>query len=297
MENVIEIQNLTKFFGGKCVLENINLKIPQGTAYGLLGRNGAGKTTLIRMLMGLDSPTAGTISILDKDPFELAPADRARIGYVAEGHHLIQDYKVSRLIDLAKSLSPNWDNQQFARLLTVFKFPTTSKVRQLSTGQRAQLNLSLALAIQPDILILDDPTLGLDTVARRQFLELAVDLISSQNRTVLFSSHILSDVERIADRVGILIGRHLAVDCDLEYLKQSIRKFRLRFDTGIPEKIHLTEIVRQSRTNGELILTIANWDTIKEQILDLYKPADVTEVPMSLEDIFIECSIQQEVSC
>jgi ABC-2 type transport system ATP-binding protein len=172
----------------------------------------------------------------------------------------------------------------------MFHLPMDRRISQLSIGMRAQLNLSLALAIDPELLILDDPTLGMDTVARRQFLELAIDLIQQQGRTILFSSHILSDVERVADRIGILAGGKLVVDCALEELKNRIKKFRLIFSESAPEDLHLTEIINQQIQGREMVITVANWNQQKQAMLQTFKASSCTELPMSLEDIFIECT-------
>ncbi|MBN1795906.1 MAG: ABC transporter ATP-binding protein [Sedimentisphaerales bacterium] len=286
----VQIDNLTKFYEGRCVLEDINLKVPEGCIYGLLGRNGSGKTTIIRILLGLDFPTRGRTSLLDCDSANLSAKTHGRIGYVAEGHNLIQNYSVSRLIKLCKDLSLKWDEGFFRSLIETFRLPTDRKVSKLSTGMRAQLNLSLAMAIDPELLILDDPTLGLDTVARRQFLELAVDLLQKDGRTILFSSHILSDVERIADRIGVLAGGKLVVDCSLEELKNRVRKLRLIFGDRPPLDLHLTEIVNCQTAGREMTVTIANYNEQKKAVIDTFKPESVTEIPMSLEDIFIECT-------
>ena len=289
-EDVVKIDNLVKYFDGRCVLDGIDLKIPQGCIYGLLGRNGAGKTTIIRILMGLESATRGETHVLDVESSRLSATDRGRIGYVAEGHHLIQHYKVGRLAELCKGLSRQWDQQFFESLMTMFRLPLDRKIKQLSNGMRAQLNLALAMAISPELLILDDPTLGLDTIARRQFLELAIDLIQRDGRTILFSSHILSDVERIADRIGMLVGGKLVVDCSLEDLKNRVKKLRIIFPDIAPTDLHLTEIIHQHRDGREMILTVANWNEQKQALLDTYKPESCEEIAMSLEDIFIECT-------
>ena len=155
---------------------------------------------------------------------------------------------------------------------------------------RAQLNLALAMAVNPELLILDDPTLGLDTIARRQFLELAIDLIQRDGRTILFSSHILSDVERIADRIGIIVAGRLVVDCSHEQLKTRIKKFRIIFPDSPPDNLHLTEIVSQQTAAREMTLTVANWNQQKQVLLDTYQPESITEIPLSLEDIFVECT-------
>ena len=289
-DNAIEVQDLVKYYDGRCILHDIDLKVPRGCIYGLLGRNGCGKTTIIRILLGLEPPTRGRTMLLGQDSTALSAQTRGRIGYVAEGHNLIQNYKVHRIIGLCKGLSLHWNEEFFGRLMETFRLPLDRRVRELSAGMRAELNLALAMASDPELLILDDPTLGLDTVARRQFLELAIDLIQKADRTILFSSHILSDVERIADRIGVIVAGRLVVDCELQELKDRIRKLRVLFEDEPPEDIYLTEIVNRQVQGREMVLTVANWNAQKQAILDTFKPVSCTEIPMTLEDIFIECT-------
>ena len=289
-DSVIKVENLVKYFDGRCVLDGINLNVPRGCIYGLLGRNGSGKTTIVRILLGLESPTRGQTFLLGAESTSLSAKVHGRIGYAAEGHNLIQNYKVGRLIKLCKDLSLQWNDEFFNHLIETFRLPADRRVRQLSIGMRAQLNLSLAMAIDPELLILDDPTLGLDTVARRQFLELAIELIQQQGRTILFCSHILSDVERIADRIGILAAGKLVVDCPLEELKKRVKKLRVIFPESAPANLYLTEIINQQIQGREMVITVANWNQPKQTVLETFKPASCTEIPMSLEDIFIECT-------
>ena len=248
------------------------------------------KPPLSGFLLGLESPTRGQTHLLGCESSCLTADIHGRIGYVAEGHNLIQHYKVARLINLCRSLSSKWDQNFLNRLLETFRLPLDRKIKNLSSGMRAQLNLSLAMAIDPELLILDDPTLGLDTVARRQFLELAIDLIQQDGRTILFSSHILSDVERIADRIGILVAGKLVVDCTLEELKSRITKLRLIFPEKPPADLYLTDIINQKVQGRELVITIANMNEQKKAIVETFLPESCTEVPLSLEDIFIECT-------
>ena len=289
-DNVIVVKDLVKYFDGRCVLDGINLKVPRGCIYGLLGRNGSGKTTIIRILLGLEPPTRGRTFLLDAESTELSAKLHSRIGYVAEGHNLIQNYRVGRLIKLCKDLSLQWNDEFFDHLIETFRLPTDRRVKELSIGMRAQLNLALAMAIDPELLIFDDPTLGLDTVARRRFLELAIELIQQQGRTILFCSHILGDVERIADKIGILAAGKLVVDCPLEELKERVKKLRVIFPESAPANLHLTEIINQQNQGREMVITAANWNKQKQTVLDTFKPSSCTEIPMSLEDIFIECT-------
>jgi ABC-2 type transport system ATP-binding protein len=294
-DDVVVIDGLVKFYDGRCVINDIDLRIPRGCIYGLLGRNGIGKTTIIRILLGLDFPTRGKTYLLGKDSQQLSPKAKSIIGYVAEGHNMISNYKVGRLIKICKELSARWNDKFFNHLLEMFRLPTDRLIRELSIGMRAELNLALAMATDPQLLILDDPTLGLDTVARRQFLELAVDLLQKDGRTILFSSHILSDVERIADRVGILAGGKLVVDCSLEELKKRIKKLRLIFAEKTPDNLHLTEIINQQVTGREMIITIANMNEQKQTLINTFGAESCEEIPMSLEDIFIECTRPKQI--
>jgi len=289
-DSPIVMENLVKYYDGRCVLNGIDLAVPRGCIYGLLGRNGGGKTTIIRILLGLEPATRGRTMLLGQDSTELTAQTRSRIGYVAEGHNLIQNYKVRRLIDLCRGLAVQWNEEFFGHLIETFRLPMDRKVKELSAGMRAELNLALAMATDPELLILDDPTLGLDTVARRQFLELAIDLIQKQNRTILFSSHILADVERIADRIGVLVAGRLVVDCELEELKSRVKKFQVLFPERAPESLYITEIIQQQSKGREMVLTVANWNPQKRAILETFKPESVAELPMTLEDIFIECT-------
>jgi ABC-2 type transport system ATP-binding protein len=288
--SAIEIRELVKYYDGRCILDGVDFEVPRGCIYGLLGRNGAGKTTIIRILMGLETPTRGQTHLLGTNSRQLGPRVKGRAGYVAEAHQLIQNYKVGRLVALCKGLSQRWNEEFFAHLMDTFRLPMERKVKELSGGMRAQLNLALAMAIEPEVLILDDPTLGLDTVARLQFLELAIDLIQRDGRTILFSSHILSDVERIADRIGILVAGKLVVDCSLDELKNRVKKLRVIFPEDAPSDLHLTEVIRQRNSGREMVVTVANWNQQKKAIIETFKPASCDEIAMSLEEIFIECT-------
>lgn len=289
-DHPIVVENLVKYYEGRCVLNGIDLEVPRGCIYGLLGRNGCGKTTLIRTLLGLEPPTRGRTMLLGADSRRLSPRARARIGYVAEGHNLIQNYRVRRLIGLCRDLSLHWNEAFFSQLMETFRLPMDRKIKELSAGMRAELNLALAMAVDPELLILDDPTLGLDTVARRQFLELAIDLIQKQDRTILFSSHILGDVERIADRIGIMVAGKLVVDCELDELKRRIRKLQVLFPSEAPKNLYITEIIHQRNAGREMVLTVADWNPQKQAILETFGPESCTELAMTLEDIFIECT-------
>lgn len=288
--SAIELDNLVKYYEGRCVLDGVSLEVPTGCIYGLLGRNGSGKTTIIRILLGIEPPTRGGTSLCGVASERLTREVKGRIGYVAEGHNLIGSYKVSRLAALCRGMSTQWNDKFFNHLMDTFRLPLDRKVKQLSMGMRAQLNLALAMATEPELLILDDPTLGLDTVVRRTFLELAVDLLARDGRTILFSSHILSDVERIADRIGILSAGKLIVDCRLDHLKEHVKKLRLIFPGRAPDQLPMTDIINSRAEGRELILTVAHLTSQKRHFLQTFGLETIEEIPMTLEDIFIECT-------
>ena len=289
MENAITIDGLTKYYDGRKILDDVTLAIPKGCIYGLLGRNGIGKTTLIRILLGLEPPTRGSTKLFGCDSMDMPAAVRGRMGYVAEGHHLIERYRVGRLVDLCRALALQWDEKLFDDLMIQFRLPLDRKIKQMSMGMRAQLSLILAMATDPELLIMDDPTLGLDTTTRRQFLEMAIDLIQRDGeRTILFSSHILGDVERIADRIGIIIHGRLVVDCSLEELKTRVRKMRVIFDDAVPEELYIAGVISRKDSGREMIITVADWNEQKQAYLETCKPKECVDIPLNLEDMFVE---------
>jgi ABC-2 type transport system ATP-binding protein len=230
MTHAIETQRLTKYYGTKCVVDSLTFQITPGTVYGLLDRNGAGKSTTIRMLLGMVQPSCGTARLLGHDVAALPPHVRVRIAYLAEGHPLYRWMTVADAVRFSRTFHrDHWNGPMLDQVLDHFELSRRQKIGRLSHGQRAHVALALAITPDPDLLILDDPTLGLDTVARRDFLLPIVQLIQRQGRTILFGSHIPADVERLADRIGILIDGVLRVDCPTEHFKESIRKVVIEF--------------------------------------------------------------------
>jgi ABC-2 type transport system ATP-binding protein len=229
-ETVLETHGLTKYYGGRLALDHLDLQIPPGCICGFVGRNGAGKTTAIKLMLGLLNPTAGSSSLLGCDSQQLTPAIRQRIGYVTEGHHLFRWMTIGGIERFQRAFFPKkWDNKFFADMIEYFRLSRKQKIKHLSNGQRAQVSLALALAPNPELLIMDDPTLGLDAAIRRQFLEGMIELIMRQGRTILFSSHILGDVERVADRIAVIDKGVLRANCSLEQFRKAVKKVIVTF--------------------------------------------------------------------
>ena len=286
----INIEGLTKYFGQKKAVDHLNLQIPAGCVYGLLGRNGAGKSTTIRILLGLASADFGKAEILGCDSGKLTPEIRSRVGYVNEGHNLYKFMKIKELRNYQKSFYPEkWNAELFEQMLDFFELPLNAKIKKLSNGQRAQVSLALALAPEPELLIMDDPTLGLDVVIRRQFLEEMVRLIQHQGRTILFSSHILSDVERVADRIGVIDRGRLKADCSLDRFRDSVRKIMLEFREIAPQSPDIPGLLHIRHGENRIEAVVVN--TSDEDIDGWGKDNSLvswSEIDMNLEDQFIE---------
>ncbi|HEX3724593.1 MAG TPA: ABC transporter ATP-binding protein, partial [Pirellulales bacterium] len=190
MNDAVVIERLTKHYGWRRVVDNVELRIPQGCVYGLLGRNGAGKSTLIKMLVGMVRPDAGRATLLGADCRHIDQATRARIAYLAEGHPFYRWMTVGDAINFTRGFYRQWNDRFLREILSHFDIPPRAKMGRLSNGQKAQVSLALALAPDPELLILDDPTLAIDTVVRREFMESMIHLIQRSGRTIIFSSHI-----------------------------------------------------------------------------------------------------------
>src|SRR5262245_13528286 len=268
MPDAISIDRLTKHYGSRRVVDVVNLHVPQGCVYGFLGRNGAGKSTLIKMLLGMVRPDAGRATLLGEDIRELRPLTRARIAYLAEGHPLYRWMTVAETIRFTRRFYSQWNDQFLYSILDHFRIPPKQRISRLSHGQRAQVSLALALAPDPELLILDDPTLGLDTVVRRDFLESMIHLIQRQGRTIFFSSHILGDVERVADRIGIVMDGVLRVDCPTDHFKSSLRRVVLEFTGSVPDLPPLAGLASQRQIGGKLELVIVGYGEEQAAIIE-----------------------------
>src|SRR5262249_1566731 len=237
MADAIRTRRLTKYYGGRKVVEDLSLRVPEGCVYGLLGRNGAGKSTTLKMLVGLVHPDYGHFELLGEDGASLSTQTRGRIAYLAEGHPLYGWMTVAQAVAFTRAFHPAARGPFVEQVLDHFRLSPRARISRLSRGQRAQVSLALALAPDPELLILDDPTLGLDADVRRDFVESMVQVIQRRGRTILFSSHFLGDVERVADRIGVLVDGVLRADCPADHFKTAVRKVVVDFGRPPPAQI------------------------------------------------------------
>lgn len=286
--DAIVSDGLTKWYGSKPVVRQVNLRIADGTVYALLGRNGAGKSTLVKMLTGMVKPDLGKSTLLGEDSRDLSAKTKARIAYMAENHPLFDSWTVGGIVNWVRGFHKKWDGPMVERVLDHFELSRKARIGRLSRGQRAQVALTLALGPDPDLFILDDPTLGLDPGVRRDFIESMVQMISRRGRTILFSTHILADVERTADRIGVLMDGVLRVDCPMEHFRNQIRKVVLEFDRDPPEVGEVTGLVGDWKVGNRRELVFAGYGEPQKRAVEAMEPRRVSTVELSLEDAFIE---------
>ena len=223
----IQVKSLAKQFGSQTVLEQVSFDVPRGKTFAFLGRNGAGKTTAIRILLGLLKQNAGHISILGLDPAKEAMEIRRRVGYLAEDQKMFGWMRVSEVLKFMAPFYSTWDAGLAAKFAKGFELPARTRVRNLSKGQNRRLGLLLALAHRPELVILDDPTLGLDPIVRKEFLRDVVEHLQGAGVTVFFSSHLLYEIEPVADIVGILEGGRIIVQSNTEELRGKVKQIVL----------------------------------------------------------------------
>jgi len=287
MNDAIVTDRLTKHYHGRRVVDSLSLRVPAGSVYGLLGRNGAGKSTAIKMLMGMVRPDSGSATLLGEEIASVSEAARQRIAYLAEGHPLYSWMTIGQAVEFTRAFYPRWNDVLVDQILDHFELSRKQRYRRLSRGQQAQVSLALAVAPDPELLVLDDPTLGMDTVVRRDFLESLIQIIQRQGRTILFSSHILGDVERVADRVGIMVGGVLRVDCRTETFRESVRKIVLEFVGTPPDSAEVPGLISCRQVGTSLELVLVGYDDDQRIAVEQLRPQTIEVLDLNLEDAFI----------
>ncbi|HET7080795.1 MAG TPA: ABC transporter ATP-binding protein [Chloroflexia bacterium] len=291
----IEIQDLVVSYGNKRAVDGLNLQVPRGAVYGFLGPNGAGKTTTIKALLGFRPANGGSARVLGYDIGTQSLEVRARVGYVSEVNSMYDYLTIPQTCAFCRQTSRRWNQAVVDRYITLFGLPPRARVGQLSKGMKSQLALSLALGSEPDLLILDEPTAGLDPVARHEFLNTLIRDIAAEGKTVFFSSHILSEVEAVADRVGIIRDGKLLVSDDLDHLKQTQRVLKLTYaEVPPPAEIAalraLPGVARvEQEGRGVRVIARGDVDALAAQLQTRpYPVRDLDSVNLNLEDLFLE---------
>ena len=219
--NVIEARGLTRVYGKTRAVDAVSLEVPQGAICGLLGPNGAGKSTLLKLLVGHLRPTSGSAAVFGRSVSKPDPALWSRMGYVSQQRYLPGWMTAAECLRFTRALHSQWDEAKVGRLVERLEFPLDAKIRELSRGHYVRLQIAIALAHNPELILLDEPTSGLDPVGRRALLTLLVEEITLPGRTIVFSSHLVEDIERMADTVVIMDAGRIAASGPIDSLKSS----------------------------------------------------------------------------
>ncbi|HEX5750046.1 MAG TPA: ABC transporter ATP-binding protein [Archangium sp.] len=281
-EVILRTRGLTRAFLDVKAVNGVDLELRRGEVYGFLGRNGAGKTTTLRMLMGILRPDSGDIELMGQKVRRVGAAQKQHLGYVSQEQVFYPWMTALELGRFVSGFYPHWDDARFQQLLHVLDVPKDRKSAQLSGGTRMKLGLALALSHRPPLLILDEPTAGLDPVARREFLDILRDQVRREGQTALFSSHLVGEVEEVAHRIGILHEGRLRFQGSLDTLRQSVRRVGVE---SAPEPLPqgLSLVRRERLPDGRLTLVL--FGTPGEWATAPFAPEAVET--LSLENIFL----------
>jgi len=282
----IKAEGLTKKLGDTLAVNGLSFDVPRGSVFGLLGRNGAGKTTAIRLLLGLLSPDAGRSSVFGEDSLRLSRGTRQRIGYLSEKKFPYDDLPIRPLLRFVSAFFEAWDWEKTADLLGRFDVPQDRPLSEMSAGERRKAELLVVLAQSPDLLILDDPAVGLDVTVRREFLWAALEVARDEGKTVLFTSHVLTDVERVADTVAILNHGAVRVLAPLDDLKARTKRLVIELPDGARAEgvVVPGEVSREARGRELSVVTGACSAELEARLRAELGSLEVED--LNLEDIF-----------
>ena len=281
-------RSLGKCFSEKKVLDNLSFSVEPGDVVGVLGKNGAGKTTLLEIILGFSPATAGSVTLFGHDSVRM-PADvKARVGFVPQQDELLTALTAGDQLKLIASFYPRWDAVLVAGLCRSWGVNLSARIRTMSVGERQKLSILLAFGHKPELLILDEPVASLDPIARRQFLEQLVEISADGQRAIVFSSHIVSDIERLANRIWILKEGRLDWQGDLDSLKESLVRIHLRGSGPLPEVLSIPGALSVRRESAFPTAIVRDWTQSAQRELERQISGAVEVEVLSLEEIFLE---------
>jgi len=287
--NIIQMSQVTKRFGTNVVLDSLDFSLKRGTVTGLLGKNGAGKTTLLKCALGLQSPQSGSITVFDEPARALSAASKAKLAYVPQEITLYPWMKIRQIVAYTRAFYPAWNDSLLERLLKDWELKTEDRAGTLSTGQMQKLSILLALGHEPELLVLDEPVASLDPSARRQFLATLLDIAISGDRTILFSTHITSDLERVADQVVVLKSGKVVYNDELSALKDGVKRLRIINARALPATLQDLPGVLHCEANGSnAVFSVDNFSPELPERLSQEWQAEVSVEDLNLEEIFLE---------
>lgn len=285
---IVELQQLQRKAGGVTILKGIDAKVQSGNVIALLGKNGAGKTTLLETLLGFAFPSNGKSTLWGVDATHIIDKQKQKIGFVPQQDELLLTMTGKEQVELFCSFRPTWNQTLVEKLILEWMIPMDTRVNKMSVGQRQKLSILLAMAHEPQLLVLDEPVASLDPIARRQFLQQIIEIAADENRAVIFSTHIVSDVERVANQVWMLRDGVMDYQGDLDSLKESIVRItfpRAAYTNDFVSQ--LPNIIKKKEDTLHIQLTLKNWNADLESRLHQQVP-DIQIEYLNLEDIFLE---------
>ena len=286
--SMVVAEHLSKSFGTKRVLDDISFTVDTGDVVGVLGKNGAGKSTLLELILGFTPASAGRVQILGHDTCKMPGAVKARIGFVPQSDELIDQITAREQLRIIGSFYANWEGEWLEHLSSDWELNLDQRVREMSVGQRQKLSILLALGHRPDLLLLDEPVASLDPLARRQFLEQIVAVAADGKRSVVFSSHIVSDIERLANKIWILKSGHLYWRGGLDDLKESIVRIHVRRAAPFPNDFRIESAFSQSVSGTHVTAVVCGWNEQRYRDIARSIDGDIEVEPLALEEIFVE---------
>ncbi|HET6884262.1 MAG TPA: ABC transporter ATP-binding protein [Pirellulales bacterium] len=284
---IVDLRRVTRRFGTKTALDDISLSVPRGGVFGLIGGNGAGKTTLIKHVLGLLQAQSGTVQVFGLDPVQNPLGTLGRIGYLSEDRDLPNWMRVGELMRYTQAFFPSWDEAFAEELREAFDLDGNAKVKTLSRGQRARAGLLVALAHRPELLILDEPSSGLDPVVRRDILGAIIRTIADEGRTVLFSSHLLDEVERVADRVAIIHQGRIVLTAAMDEIKDTHRRMTLRFEQSLDQPPSLVGTLSFEGQGSEWTYVCNGESGQLRRAAEAIGATVVGDAALSLDEIFV----------
>lgn len=284
---VIAIDDMTRRFGRFAALDRVSLRVRPGIVVGLIGPSGAGKTTLARHVLGLLRPDSGTVRVFGRDPVADPAGVLVRVGYLSQDRDLPGWLTFDQLLRCTRAYYPKWDDAYAADLRQSLQLAARARLRNLSHGERSRVGLVLALAHRPDLLVLDEPSAGLDPVLRRHVLQAVVRAVADDGRTVILSTHELGDIERVADRVAMIVGGRIAFEADTDELKQTHRAVTIRLDDASDRPPEVSGAFAWERAGAEWTAVVTGPPEVWRNALAERGGKVVGERVPSLEEIFV----------
>ena len=289
MENVIEVENLTHYYGKRVIHKNLSFTVPRGSIFGLLGKNGVGKTTLIKILMGFLRPVSGRCMVLGEDSHNLSPAARSRIGLLFEGHLAYEFMSIAQIEKFYSAYYPFWNRDLYYGLVDRLDLPYDHKIKNMSCGQRSQVVLGLIFAQEPDLMILDDYSMGLDAGYRRLFLEYLSEYVKHGTKTVFVTSHIVQDLENLVNEVMFLDRGGEVLQTSLDKFMTGFKQFRFKRNGSSANTLHRDDVIRNLDITGDnaSVFSFRPMAEVSAHLAEMGIKTSLEQVPMTLEDAFI----------